>query len=377
MAKGFAVSQEARPLVTVAIPTRNRARMLQGCLDSVLGTAFTSIEVYVSDNASTDDTEKIVTGYDDARLRYSRLEKDIGPWGNLSRCLRLGHAPYVVVLPDDDLMLPGNLEPQVRLLERHPSLGFAHSAFSLIGAQDQVLVPYANWLDGPVEEVESGRDYIARSFRTHTRALLASSVIRRAAIGGNRFEEEDGPRADQGFFLRIALAFDVGYVDRVLAACRVLEGSQTSRLTGARARGDAYTGSFDQLLNDRRVKERFLEQHLGREDLRVLKPRRWARRAMVAVIVRASVEETSNRAARRAAWRMLREATRIDRLVAIHPRSIVLMVASVGGLGGLRLYFRTGVAAQDMWSRLRRGTRALAAPGDAPPLGTASRRGGG
>jgi hypothetical protein len=148
----------------------------------------------------------------------------------------------------------------------------------------------------------------------------------------------------------------------------VHEGSQTSRLTGARAREDAYTASFDQVLNDQRVKERFLEQHLGRKDLRVLKPRHWARRAMVAVIVRASVEETSNRAARRAAWRMLLEATRIDRLVAIHPRSIALMVASVGGLGGLRLYFRTGVAAQDMWSRLRRG---------APALGAASRRGGG
>ena len=45
------------PLVTIAIPTFNRAALLRGCVQSALSQTYTNIEVLVSNNASTDDTD--------------------------------------------------------------------------------------------------------------------------------------------------------------------------------------------------------------------------------------------------------------------------------------------------------------------------------
>lgn len=49
-----------RPVVTVCIPTYNRRGLLSAALTSVLGQSLRDIEVIVSDNASTDDTEEYV-----------------------------------------------------------------------------------------------------------------------------------------------------------------------------------------------------------------------------------------------------------------------------------------------------------------------------
>src|SRR5579862_221709 len=100
-----------RPLLTIAIPTYNRAQFLRQLLDSLLGqvSGESRVEVLISDNASTDDTAKLVEEKlrNGAELRYVSNPSNIGPDANFLQCFESAAGKYVWIIGDDDLLLPG------------------------------------------------------------------------------------------------------------------------------------------------------------------------------------------------------------------------------------------------------------------------------
>lgn len=110
------------PLATIAIPTFNRAPLLKDCIDSALAQTFDRFEVVVSDNASTDDTQNVLAGFDDSRLRIVRQDTNIGLIPNWNACLAAARGDYVVILPDDDRLAPHFLARCFELIERQPGL---------------------------------------------------------------------------------------------------------------------------------------------------------------------------------------------------------------------------------------------------------------
>jgi glycosyltransferase involved in cell wall biosynthesis len=77
---------ESPSLVSIGIPTYNRAELLKRAIESALNQDYKNIEVIISDNASTDDTESICQFYcnQDARLKYVRHSQNRGPGANFS-----------------------------------------------------------------------------------------------------------------------------------------------------------------------------------------------------------------------------------------------------------------------------------------------------
>ena len=109
------------PLLTIAIPTFNRAHHLQFLL-SKLEQEISGLEedvlILVSDNASTDETPAIVAAYERrlSSLRSRRNATNEGPDNNICACYLLPETPHVWVLGDDDAPLPGMLRLLVNLL---------------------------------------------------------------------------------------------------------------------------------------------------------------------------------------------------------------------------------------------------------------------
>ena len=66
------------PLVTIAVPTFNRASLLKRCVTSALAQTYSRFEVLVSDNASSDDTPEVLRGFGDEKLRVIRQQSNIG-----------------------------------------------------------------------------------------------------------------------------------------------------------------------------------------------------------------------------------------------------------------------------------------------------------
>lgn len=102
-----------RPLLTIAIPTFNRAKYL----DHLLSTLFDQVhgkhqvELVISDNASPDDTPSIVKRHQNAGLsiRYIRNSENIGPDRNILQCFELAQGKYVWIFADDDVIEPTGL----------------------------------------------------------------------------------------------------------------------------------------------------------------------------------------------------------------------------------------------------------------------------
>jgi len=111
------------PLLTIGIPTWNRARNLDNLLRNLVAAcppdAQSHIEVLVSDNASTDDTGAVVTHFCESAnfpIRYRRNEQNIGAVRNGIETLKAAHGRYWTFFGDDDEVVCENLPEILRLL---------------------------------------------------------------------------------------------------------------------------------------------------------------------------------------------------------------------------------------------------------------------
>jgi len=103
------------PEVSVIIPTYNYGRFIEMAIRSVLNQTYQNYEIIVVDDASTDNTEDIVKGIVDERIRYIRHITNKG--GNAARNsgIRAAKGKYIAFLDSDDEWFPEKLDRQIRL----------------------------------------------------------------------------------------------------------------------------------------------------------------------------------------------------------------------------------------------------------------------
>ncbi|MBN9520381.1 glycosyltransferase family 2 protein [bacterium] len=115
------------PTLSVLLPNYNHADFLPKCLDEILGQSFTDFELIVVDDASTDDSVRVIEEYArrDDRIRFYRNPQNLGVVATLNRCLGLARGEFAHGAASDDYVLPGYFEEAVALLRAHPTAGLA------------------------------------------------------------------------------------------------------------------------------------------------------------------------------------------------------------------------------------------------------------
>lgn len=210
------------PKLTVGIPTFNRSTWLKQTIDSVLAQNYTGFRLIVSDNASDDGTPEVVRSFEDERIDYLRSERNVGPIGNLNRLIVLADTEFLLLLPDDDILYPGHLSAAVDVLDRCESVGLAHSAFDLIDERSRPIrraFPVAAC--SPVT-IEPGDQALERLMVSSWPICFSSTVYRtKAIVEAGGFREREEPFGDLQLWMRIALAWDFGYIAQPLAGFRV------------------------------------------------------------------------------------------------------------------------------------------------------------
>jgi glycosyltransferase involved in cell wall biosynthesis len=195
---------EDKPLVSVIIPTHNRARLLQVALASVfaqkgLGNQF-EMEVIVVDDASSDATPDVIARY--PKVKYLRLDTNRGLMAVLNVGLKAARGKYVGFLDDDDLWLPEKLSLQAPVLEENPGLGVVYSQVIVVSDEISLF---------PDESAPSGSIF---------RALLMGNIggtrnvlVRRAAFEKvGYFDETLSTHEDYDMWLRLAFHFPFKFV---------------------------------------------------------------------------------------------------------------------------------------------------------------------
>jgi len=109
------------PLLSLIIPTRERADTLAFTLATAVLQASSGrdYEIIVSDNLSADQTKEVAEGLDDPRIRYVNTGRRLSMCGNYEFALSHARGDYVLIIGDDDAVVPGAIDSLLTLLRTH------------------------------------------------------------------------------------------------------------------------------------------------------------------------------------------------------------------------------------------------------------------
>jgi glycosyltransferase involved in cell wall biosynthesis len=119
------------PRIAVCIATYNQAPFILKTIASIANQTYENIEVWVSNDASTDSTASLLEGVDRSRFRQFTVihqPRNLGLAANVDFVLRQPNAEYIFRIDSDDLAEPKCLQELMSLLLKYPNAGYAHSA---------------------------------------------------------------------------------------------------------------------------------------------------------------------------------------------------------------------------------------------------------
>ena len=214
------------PVVSVVIPTYNRARVIGETIESVLAQELRDFELIIVSDGSTDGTEAVVESYRDARITLVKQENSGGPARPRNTGVAHARGKYVAFCDDDDLWMPSKLRRQVEVMEQHPEAALCFTGGEAFGDGAQLAQ----------RALKRGVD------KAHFRALLYSNYIANSSVLVRRSVlAEVGPfnverflhgAEDYEMWLRIARRHPLVRIEEPLIRYRI----HPSNLAGNRAR---------------------------------------------------------------------------------------------------------------------------------------------
>jgi len=116
------MSYSIQPLVSVGIPTYNRGHTLEKAVLSILNQNYSNLEIIISDNASSDNTQELCEEMmrADTRIQYYRHTENKGPYPNFETCRDMARGKYFMWVASDDELAPDVLQAYVDFMEQNP-----------------------------------------------------------------------------------------------------------------------------------------------------------------------------------------------------------------------------------------------------------------
>ena len=105
---------------SVLLPTRNGGPYLENCIRSILEQDYSDLELIISDNANTDATPQIIRMFaGDSRVKALRIDSMVPVTDNWNNALFASSGDYILMMGDDDCLLPGYFRKMEQILDRH------------------------------------------------------------------------------------------------------------------------------------------------------------------------------------------------------------------------------------------------------------------
>lgn len=219
------------PLITVAVPTMNGSRHIVETLRGILGQEGVAFDLLVCDDRSDDDTLALVASVAGDRARIVVSPERRGLAGNWNRCVALSQTPFVSIVHQDDVLLPGHLAAHAEAFLSDAAVGLVASASVVIDEAGREL-----------PETMIGRGGLGPLARTLSpdealTALAAGNPLRCSAVSlraeahaqAGGFDPTLRYVVDWDFWLRVASRWSLAWRSRSSVAVRWHEASETHR----------------------------------------------------------------------------------------------------------------------------------------------------
>ena len=146
---------ENQIFVSVVIITKNRAQLLSDAIRSVLNQSYENFELLVVDDGSEDETEDTVKQFADLRIRYVKKEASGIPKSrNIG--VQMAKGEYIVIMDDDDLMMPDRIQEQLDCLS------------------DGSSGSYGGWID---QDADLNHEYFSGGEHGYSQILFGGKIM--------------------------------------------------------------------------------------------------------------------------------------------------------------------------------------------------------
>jgi len=235
--------------VSICIPTFNSAAYIGDCIESALAQKGVDFEVIVFDNASQDDTWKIVQSFSDSRVRAYRSDQNHGMAINFNRALREAKGEYIKLLCSDDLLEPSAVELQTKFLDDHPEITMVTCATRLVDSEEHVFATIQRFF----------RPVIFGALDLRIFSLIYGNIVgepsavlfrREAWISAGSFRDGLVTLIDLDMWLRLSRQGGVGYLPLPLCRIRRHAHSMTNQFRGAGRVQEAVLHMTETLLSE-------------------------------------------------------------------------------------------------------------------------------
>jgi glycosyltransferase involved in cell wall biosynthesis len=209
----------AVPLVSVIVPTYNRRPMVRVAVESVLGQTYSSFELIIVDDGSTDGSFESLSGCDPSATIIRQERKGVAAARNAG--VAIAHGKYVAFLDSDDLWARNKLAIQTEFMEQNPGVVICQT--QEVWLRDGVRVNPKNKhrkRSGDIFQASLDLCLVSPSCVMMTRSLFKD-------IGG--FDEAFPVCEDYDLWLRIAVDHPVELIDMPLVIKRGGHADQLSR----------------------------------------------------------------------------------------------------------------------------------------------------
>lgn len=183
--------------VSVLIPTYKRPEKLKRAVESVLNQSYQDFKIIISDNASGDETENVVSNLikRDIRIEYYKQSENIGMNPNFNFLISKVNTPFFCLLTDDDYYLPNFLEDSFSIFKNHTQIMFSVMSAPEINEVGDLLNDQLNkWpREGFFEKADPD---LMKMIIDGNHPILTACLFRSAIIKYFNFDPEIGVSSD-------------------------------------------------------------------------------------------------------------------------------------------------------------------------------------
>lgn len=196
-------------LISVVIPTHNRAKILTRSITSALSQTHSNIEVIVVSDGSEDNTKDVVNYFEknDERIKFISYLDAKGANYARNKGAQAASGEYIAFLDDDDEWLPYKLEKQLEKFKENENIGLVSSSVEIIYEKDKVKYNSISNKEGDL----SKKILYSNCIGSTSTVMVKTNIFKK--VGG--FDENLGALQDYDLWIRICQKAYVGAVEDI------------------------------------------------------------------------------------------------------------------------------------------------------------------
>ena len=238
-----ATVKNARPLVSICIPTYNGAAFIGEAIQSAIAQTYSNIELIISDDGSTDETVAIAQSFQSQTSVDFRivLHRNYGLSQNWNFCISQAKGQYIKFLFQDDLLAPECIEKMVAVAQQNPEIGMVFSPRGITIAENEsnpilrlasqsIKDLHKSWSN--LKSIQPGKELLAdtnclnnpiNKIGEPSTVLIAARVFEEIGL----FDSGLSQYVDLDMWWRIMGNYHIGFVDEKLSSLRIHPEQQT------------------------------------------------------------------------------------------------------------------------------------------------------